>query len=71
VATAANLFSRSLGSAIGAAVFGAIANATLAHSPGALAAATHHVFVGLAVLAVLLVGALLLMPRRSRQLTFD
>jgi MFS family permease len=108
VVTAANLFSRSLGSAVGAAVFGAIANATLvnrfAHPPAevegqlpadadtsaviagasdparpetaefvrqALADATHHVFVGLAVLAVLLVGALLLMPRRSRQLTFD
>jgi EmrB/QacA subfamily drug resistance transporter len=108
VVTAANLFSRSLGSAVGAAVFGAIANATLAHrfadppahlagqlpadadassalttssDPArseaaeyvrlALADATHHVFVGLAVLAVLLVGALLLMPRRSKELTFD
>jgi len=108
VVTAANLFSRSLGSAVGAAVFGAIANATLAHRfarppadvagqlPAdadasnliatasdpqrsaaaeyvrqAIADATHHVFVGLAVLAVLLVGALLLMPRRSEQLTFD
>jgi EmrB/QacA subfamily drug resistance transporter len=108
VVTAANLFSRSLGSAVGAAVFGAIANATLAHrfadppahlaeqlpadadassalesasDPArseaaeyvrrALADATHHVFIGLAVLAVLLVGALLLMPRRSKDLTFD
>ena len=85
VVTATNLFSRSLGSAVGAAVFGAIANATLAsrfasppaevagqlppsvdatslvlgghtdNSPvatfvrGALADATHYVFVGLAV----------------------
>jgi EmrB/QacA subfamily drug resistance transporter len=109
VVTAANMFSRSLGSAIGAGVFGAIANATLTrrltHPPavlagrlprsldttslvlgghhrsaqpavagyirGALYQATHHVFLGLAVLAVLLVGALLLMPRRSEELRFD
>jgi hypothetical protein len=102
------MFSRSLGSAIGAAVFGAIANATLAgrfaHPPpevagrlpanvdatslvlggptssepavgdyvrGSLQAATHHVFVALAVLAVLGVGALLLMPRRAEPLIAD
>jgi EmrB/QacA subfamily drug resistance transporter len=108
VVTAANMFSRSLGSAIGAGVFGAIANATLtprlAHPPATLAGllprsvdttslvlggpksaqpavaeyirtalyqATHHVFLGLVVLAVLGVGALLLMPRRSDELRFD
>jgi MFS family permease len=100
VVTAATMFSRALGSAVGAAVFGAIANATLAHrfanppaglagqlptdadasglllsasadsSPAAeyvrrsLFDATHHVFVGLAVLAVLIAAAILLMPRR-------
>ncbi|MGH3374344.1 MAG: MDR family MFS transporter [Actinoallomurus sp.] len=102
VVTGTNMFSRSLGSAVGAAVFGAIANATLAdrfaHPPAALAghlpksvdatslvltghgrsegpgvgafirgslnAAAHHVFLGVAVMAVLGVGALLLMPRR-------
>jgi len=46
VVTAANLFSRSLGSAIGAAVFGAIANATLAarfaHPPAAVAGRLPH-----------------------------
>lgn len=109
VVTGANMFSRSLGSAVGAAVFGAIANATLAdrfaHPPAEVAAglpkhadttslvlgghsqsaqsavadyvraslysATHHVFIALAVLAVLGLGALLLMPRRSEPLTFD
>ncbi|MFB9237727.1 MDR family MFS transporter [Plantactinospora siamensis] len=109
VVTGANMFSRSLGSAVGAAVFGAIANATLAHRfahPPAgvrgqlprhadassavlggrggstepavaeyvrrsLYLATHHVFIALAVLAVLGLGALALMPRRSEQLTFD
>jgi EmrB/QacA subfamily drug resistance transporter len=85
VVTAANMFSRAIGSAVGAAVFGAIANATLAHrSAGpvdaqgelpadvdALYAASHHVFLGLLVLAVSVVGAVLLLPRRSEQLQFD
>jgi EmrB/QacA subfamily drug resistance transporter len=109
VVTGANMFSRSLGSAVGAAVFGAIANATLAarfaRPPATVAGrlpskvdttslvlgghsrsvpplvadyirrslydATHHVFLALVVLAVLGVGALLLMPRRSEQLSFE
>jgi EmrB/QacA subfamily drug resistance transporter len=109
VVTATNMFSRSLGSAVGAAVFGAIANASLAssyaHPPADVAGklsgsvnstsqsfgggsksespavarflrdslyqATHHVFLGLIVLAVLGVGALLLMPRRSEPLVLD
>lgn len=109
VVTGANMFSRSLGSAAGAAVFGAIVNASLAasyaHPPvtvegklsgsvnatslsfgpapaselpavarflrDSLYGATHHVFLGLVVLAVLGIGALMLMPRRSEPLTFD
>jgi MFS family permease len=109
VVTATNMFSRSLGSAIGVAVFGAIANATLAdrfaHPPAnvagslppsvdatslvlgghvagqqsataafvrdALYDATHHVFVALIAVAVLGIVGLLLMPRRTEQLTFD
>ena len=105
VVTGTNMFSRSLGSAVGTAVFGAIANATLAnrfaqppaevagHLPksvdatslvlggntdpattgyirGALSDATHYVFLGLAAVAILSVGALLLMPRRTAQLEF-
>jgi hypothetical protein len=107
VVTATNMFSRSLGSAVGAAVFGAIANATLAdrfaHPPaqvaghlpdsvdatslvlggqapkhsattdfvqGALFDATHHVFLASVAVAVLGVAALLVMPRRTEQLTF-
>jgi EmrB/QacA subfamily drug resistance transporter len=106
VVTGTNLFSRSLGSAVGAAVFGAIANATLAnrfanppaevagHLPpsvdatslvlgghtddspvarfvrGALADATHDVFLGLLAVAALSVVALLLMPRKTEQLQF-
>ncbi|WP_238014580.1 MDR family MFS transporter [Dactylosporangium sp. AC04546] len=104
VVTATNMFSRSIGSAVGAAVFGAIANTTLerrfaaappdirpelaggsdatslvlkaGHASGAVAdyvraslyAATHHVFIGLAVVGAFAVVALLLMPRRTEQL---
>jgi Na+/melibiose symporter-like transporter len=107
VVTATNMFSRSLGSAVGAAVFGAIANATLSsrfanppadvaghlpdsvdatslvlggqaaeHTPTtnfvqtALFDATHHVFLASVAVAVLGFVALLVMPRRTEQLTF-
>jgi EmrB/QacA subfamily drug resistance transporter len=108
VVTGTNMFARSVGSAVGVAVFGAIANATLAREfanppagaagqlpksaddaalaldhaagvapavrdfvQGALSTATHHVFVGVAVLAVLMVCAVLLMPRRPAKLELD
>jgi EmrB/QacA subfamily drug resistance transporter len=105
VVTGANMFARSLGSAVGAAIFGAIANATLsarfADPPpevagripadagadglildagtgpvgdfvrGALFDASRHVFVGLVVLAVVGLFAVLLLPRKTRELTFD
>jgi MFS family permease len=71
VVTATNMFFRSAGSAVGVAVFGAIVNATLratstASGPvpaGPLTTAVHHVFLATAVLAVLLLVAVLLMPR--------
>jgi EmrB/QacA subfamily drug resistance transporter len=107
VVTGTNMFFRSMGSALGAAVFGAIANATLTDRlshppaavagklptgvdtgsvvlnaggrPGAVAAylrsslyeATHHVFVALAVIAVVGILALLLIPRRVTPLAVD
>jgi EmrB/QacA subfamily drug resistance transporter len=107
VVTGTNMFFRSIGSAIGAAVFGAIANTTLdrrfsaappdlrpqlgsgadatnivlktGHAHGAVADyvrtslydATHNVFVALTIVAVLGIAVLLLMPRRTAQLTFD
>jgi len=105
VVTGTNMFSRSLGSAVGVAVLGAVANAVLSHryansgglqvpanangtsaildrgsqAPAAvhdfvrlaLSDATHYVFVALAVVAVLMIGAVLLMPRRTTELTFD
>jgi EmrB/QacA subfamily drug resistance transporter len=71
VVTGTNMFFRSAGSAVGVAVFGAIVNATLGGSgvdsgrvsPLALTAAVHHVFLGTAVLAVVMLAAALLMPR--------
>ncbi len=101
VVTGTSMFSRSMGSALGAAAFGAIANATLAdrfaHPPDgltgpvprtvddaaqaldgggsgasfardALYAASHHVFVGIAVTLALVAVALCFMPRRTEDL---
>lgn len=73
VVTANNLFLRSLGSSLGVAVFGAIANAAL--GPGAaavagdrvpigpLTTAVHRVFIGVAILAVFMVVAVRALPR--------
>jgi EmrB/QacA subfamily drug resistance transporter len=66
VVTANNMFSRSIGSAVGVAIFGAIANAVLGsgpHSAPAIARASHHVFIAVAVAAVLMLVAVVLMPR--------
>jgi len=68
VVTAANMFSRSIGSALGVAFFGAVANASFSSaSPSvpALARAAHHVFIGATVVAVLMGLATALMPRWS------
>jgi EmrB/QacA subfamily drug resistance transporter len=75
VVTGTNMFFRSAGSAVGVAVFGAIVNATLGGSdvatdrvaPGALTTAVHHVFLATAVLAVVMLAAVLLMPRDGRR----
>ena len=68
VVTSANMFSRSIGSALGVAVYGAVVNASLgrtaAHpAPGPLADAVHEVFLGVLVAGVLLLVAVLFMPR--------
>ena len=78
VVTGTNMFSRSMGSAVGIAVFGAIANATLSQRLGGHASATaaeipvaaldpalHRVFLAAAVVAVVLTLAVLAMPRRG------
>jgi EmrB/QacA subfamily drug resistance transporter len=76
VVTGATMFARSVGSAVGVAVFGAVANSVVAarlgdtHAdlekvPGdVLAPAIHDVFYGAAGAAVLLVAAVLFMPGR-------
>jgi EmrB/QacA subfamily drug resistance transporter len=74
VVTASNMFSRSLGSAVGIAVFGAVANATFGagepagsrhpsdRAAGDLVVATHHVFECVIVVALLLLLAVVAMP---------
>jgi EmrB/QacA subfamily drug resistance transporter len=68
VATGTNLFARSLGSAVGAAVLGAVANGVIAASgrpetdPGAATAAGTAVFVAVLVVAGVTAAAGLLMP---------
>ena len=102
VVTGTNMFFRAIGSAVGAAVFGAIANATLVHryadapagvhasgkgvdattkylaTPGpvadfarsALYAASHHVFIALAVSTALTAAAIALIPKQTVELEF-
>ncbi len=81
VATGANMFARSMGSAVGVAVFGAIVNGRIAGSAGGvpvdlaglsidtIAPAIHAVFVCSAVIALTLVAAAVLMPDRVTEPT--
>jgi EmrB/QacA subfamily drug resistance transporter len=67
VVTGSNMFIRTLGSAVGIAVFGSIANGRLAHrrqTAPAIYQAIHGVFWALVAVAVLGVAAQLLLPRR-------
>ena len=71
VVTGSNMFIRTLGSAVGIAVFGSIANARLAHrrqTPGAIFHAVHGVFWALVAAAVLGVVGLVMFPRRVPRL---
>ncbi|WP_119870290.1 MFS transporter [Frondihabitans sp. 762G35] len=69
VVTGTNLFSRSVGSALGVAVFGAVANAIYAGTvngdqvPSVIVHASSAVFAAVVVVTLLLVGAVLAMPR--------
>ena len=73
VVTGTNMFSRSIGSAVGVALFGAIANAVLrqggtsTQSPSAVDLASHHVFVAVVVLCVLMILGTLMLPRHRDQ----
>nr|WP_231563004.1 MFS transporter [Microbacterium mangrovi] len=70
VVTGTNVFARSLGQALGAAVLGAIANAIIAnlggdvHDPHVMIAASTAVFAGVAVIAVGILASALAMPRK-------
>ncbi len=76
VVTGTNLFARSIGSAVGIAAFGAIANGVVAHrlgakpgnledvSRGILEPAIHDVYAAAAVAAVVLLAAIFIIPRR-------
>jgi MFS family permease len=74
VVTGTNMFFRSMGSAVGVAVFGAIANGTIGAAAlhgghvraGQLTTAVHHVFLATLAVAVLMVLAVALMPRTGR-----
>jgi len=66
VVTAMNMFSRSVGSAVGVAVFGAVVNAAVGthRTPALLAAGIHSVFVGILVIALTMGVLELFMPVR-------
>ena len=66
VATATNMFARSVGSAIGVAVFGAVVNGVVGNHPTAatLASGVHRVFLGILVLALAMGVLELFMPKR-------
>lgn len=69
VVTGANMFLRSMGSAVGVAVFGAVANGVIAesglgaHDAAAIQAASAAVFVGVVIAAVATFAGALAMPR--------
>ncbi|MFF1635609.1 MDR family MFS transporter [Leifsonia sp. NPDC058248] len=69
VVTGTNLFARSIGSSVGVAIFGAIANSIIAqsaggeHDPATVQAASTAVFVAVAIVAVLTIAAGFAMPR--------
>ena len=75
VVTGVNMFFRSLGSAVGVAAFGAVVNATLGVASlegsgvgaGPLTQAVHHVFLATVAVAVLLLVAVVCMPRGDRR----
>ena len=69
VVTGTNMFSRSIGSSVGVALFGAIANGIIASSaggakdPGTVQAASTAVFVAVAIAAAFTIVAGIAMPR--------
>ncbi|GAA2687310.1 MFS transporter [Actinoplanes palleronii] len=69
VVTANNIFLRSLGSALGVAVFGAVANAVLGSgevTAAGLTTAVHRIFLGIVLVAAVMVVLAALLPAVSR-----
>ncbi|MEU8664034.1 MFS transporter [Actinoplanes philippinensis] len=74
VVTANNIFLRSLGSALGVAIFGAVANAVLgsgAPTAAALTTAVHRIFIGIVIVAGVMVALAALLPGGSRVASAD
>ena len=78
VVTGTTMFTRSMGSAIGVAVFGALANAVVLSAvggsggvpdPADLYTATHRVFLVVVVLALLMLAATAVLPRPGRPMS--
>ncbi len=70
VVTASSVFLRSVGSSLGIAVFGAIANATVgagAVDPARLTVAVHRIMIGLVVIAAIMLVMAALIPRSADQ----
>ncbi len=73
VVTGTNLFGRSIGSAVGVAIFGAVANGVLAgfahgeNDPHAVIAATGAVFVGVIIAGLATVVAAFVMPKQTTE----
>src|SRR5699024_7580844 len=72
VVTASNIFLRSMGSAVGAAVFGAIANAVVGSGevdPARLTDAVHRIFIGMVLVAIVMIVLASLIPRSADEVT--
>jgi hypothetical protein len=70
VVTASSVFLRSVGSSLGIAVFGAIANATVGTGevdPARLTVAVHRIVIGLVVVAAVILVMSALIPRSADQ----
>lgn len=71
VVTSTNMFARSIGSAVGVAIFGALVNARVGGTdhpaPEQLSGAVHLVFLGVAGATIVMIAAAAAMPRRRQR----
>jgi EmrB/QacA subfamily drug resistance transporter len=74
VVTANNIFLRSLGSALGVAVFGAVANAVVGNGavePARLTEAVHRIFLGMLLVSLVMVVLAGLIPKSADKVTAE